>query len=142
MLRNHQDDLLSVLSIRHGFGCQLTLEIHEVSTQQPTDALHAVREIGMRLSRYEISLAGNGELGLQTEELAFCGPVQLPLFRSGVSSISVSDGAGSSQRTEHELIGDHFRFAAGALFGAPDDFGAECNGSCQTLRSRMLAAMA
>ncbi len=126
-LCSHQDDN-SVLSIRHRFGCQLTLEIHEVSAQQPPDALHAAREIGVRLRGYEISLAGDGELGFQTEELAFRGPVQLPLLRSGVSSISVSDGAGSSQRTEHELIGDHFRFAAGALFGAPDDLGAECDG--------------
>ena len=110
------------------FGCQLTLEIYEVSAKQSANALHSTREIRVRLSRYQIRLSSDRELGFQTEKLALRGAVQLPLFWSSVSSISVGDGAGSSQGTQHELVGDHFRFAAGALFGAPDDLGAECDG--------------
>ena len=60
----------------------------------------------MRLRGYEISLAGDGELGFQTKELAFRGAVQLPLFRSGVSSIAVGDGTGGRQCAQHELVGD------------------------------------
>ena len=76
----------------------------------------------------EIGLPGDRELSLQPEQFTFGGPIQLPLFRSSVSSIPVGDCAGGGQGRELELVGDHFCFATGALLGAPDDFGAECDG--------------
>ena len=67
---------------------------------------------------------------------------KLPLFRSGVSSVAVGDGAGGRESGEHELVGDDFGLATSALAGDRTTSAASATASCQTLRSRMLAAMA
>ena len=76
---------------------ELALEVNKVSAKQSHHSLNSVRQIGVRLKRDEIRLAQNRQLGFEAEKITFCGPVQLPLFRRGVTSIAVSDGARRGQ---------------------------------------------
>ena len=109
------------------FRRQLALEVHEVAAEQPVHALNAVREIGVSGRGNEVGLPSDGEVGLEAEQLAFCGPVELPLFRSGVTSIAVSNCACRRESGKHELVGHDFGLATSALAGRAHDVCGECD---------------
>lgn len=117
-----------MFAVGDGLGGELSLEVHEISAEQAVDALDAIGQIGVNLCRDEVGLARDGEVGFQAEQFPFRRSVELPLLWSGVTSIAVGDGAGSGEGTQHELVGDDFRFTPGPLAGAADDFGAEGDG--------------
>ena len=103
----------------------MALEINQVSSKQSQHALNSIGEVSVCLERHEVGLTENGQLGLETKELAFCGAVELPLFGSGVTSIAVGDGARGGQCGQHELIGRDFGLPPGVLAGGSDDVGSE-----------------
>ena len=76
----------------------MSLQIHDVTSEEPSDVLGPFQEFTMRGDGEQVRVAKDRELGLEAQELSFGGTIELTLLRDSVASITFGDVAGNGER--------------------------------------------
>jgi hypothetical protein len=107
---------------------ELSLQVDEIAAQQTRHALDARRQLGVERRRDQVGLTCDGELCLESEQLALRGSIQLSLLGGRIPTVPVRNEPSRIERGEHELVGNDLGLASRVLACGADDIGGEGDG--------------
>jgi len=75
----------------------LSLQIYDVTGEEPSDVLGPSQELTVSGYRKQVCVAQDRQLGLEAQELSFGGTIELTLLRDSVASITFGDVTGNGE---------------------------------------------
>jgi hypothetical protein len=99
----------------------LTVQINQISGQQPVQQLDVVHESGLGNRWEKVGMAGDGHLGLHQQKVSLRRPIDLTLFRGGVPGMAVSNLFGYAHGRQHHPVSQRLSFPAGGAAEGPSE---------------------